>query len=153
MPKQPSSTGVADETTQGAAAGVPFESGATVRLQLPLHDSFASTLRVVLASLASDLGFSIDDIDDLRLAVSEVFSTLVHDANGSAAAVVDVAIVVASDGEQRTIDVTVGLPGQRPLDLDELARVIIGVAVDEFRADSESVRLVKSVTASGKPGA
>ena len=142
MPKHPSSTGVAAE--HATELDVPFESGSTVRLQLPLHDSFASTLRVVLASLGSDIGFSVDDIDDLRLAVSEVFTTLVQQDGAGGA--VDIAIGVATDGRRRTIDVSLVLPGERPLELDELARAIIGAAVEEFHAGPDAVRLVKRVT-------
>ena len=48
---------------------------------LPLHHRHASTVRVVAASLAADIGFSVDEIEDLRLGVDEAVSVMA-DADG-----------------------------------------------------------------------
>jgi hypothetical protein len=120
--------------------------GSTVRLQVPLRHEFASTVRVVVASIAADAGFSVDDIDDLRLAVSEVFSSFDtgpdHDSP-----VVDLSAraTVESDRPAVTIQLatsTGGVP-TGAIDLDELATTIIRAAVDEFRVDTGVVTLVK----------
>ena len=117
----------------------------TVRLQVPLRDEFASTVRMVVASLAADAGFSVDDIDDLRLAVSEVFSSFHSDDQRShAATVVDVAAQATADGgiEIRMTSSTGGVAAAVS-DLDELATTIIGAAVDVFSNDAGVVTLVK----------
>lgn len=47
-----------------------------VDVVVPLSPRHASTLRIMTASLGADAGFSIDEIDDLKLALSEAFSML-----------------------------------------------------------------------------
>jgi hypothetical protein len=122
----------------------------TVRLQVPLRHEFASTLRVVVASIGADIGFTVDDIDDLRLAVSEVFSSF--DSGADQTAVVDMAAEATTgldaDGSNRTaVEVRIGMSTggaqSGSIDLDELAMTIIRAAVDEFRIDAGVVTLVK----------
>jgi hypothetical protein len=129
----------------------PFADGSTIRLQVPLRDEFASTVRVVVASIGADAGFSVDDIDDLRLAVSEIFSSFDTGADHDAA-VVDLTVRALTgserNGSERTgVEVqlassTDGMP-TGAIDLDELATTIIRAAVDEFRIDAGVVTLLK----------
>ncbi len=126
------------------------EDAATVRLQVPLRDEFASTVRVVVASLAADAGFSVDDIDDLRLAVSEVFSSFTDGGDVAAhdtGAVVDIAArsAAGSTHNEAAIQIATSSGGVRidAIELDELATTIIRAAVDEFRIDAGVVTLVK----------
>jgi anti-sigma regulatory factor (Ser/Thr protein kinase) len=127
----------------------------TVRLQVPLRAEFASTVRVVVASIGADAGFTVDDIDDLRLAVSEVFSSFWSDSERDAndeGAVVDLAVDRTTDrgptgsatpGVEIRIATTSGGVPAGTTDLDELAMTIIRAAVDEFRIDGGVVTLVK----------
>jgi len=124
----------------------PLANGATVRLQVPLRDEFASTVRVVVASIGADAGFSVDDIDDLRLAVSEVFSSFDTRADHDAA-VVDLAARATIGSDRTAVEIqlaasTDGVP-TGAIDLDELATTIIRAAVDEFGIDAGVVTLVK----------
>ena len=43
---------------------------------VPLRTRYASTVRMIAASLGAEAGFTVDEIDDLRLALDEVFSLL-----------------------------------------------------------------------------
>ena len=43
---------------------------------VPLRTRYASTVRVIAASLGAEAGFTVDEIDDVRLALDEVFSLL-----------------------------------------------------------------------------
>ena len=117
--------------------------GSTVRLQVPSRDEFASTVRILVASIGADAGFSVDDIDDLRLAVSEVFSSF----DTRDAAVVDLAAraMIGSDRTEVEIQLATSSDGvpTGTIDLDELAMTIIRAAVDEFRVDAGVVTLVK----------
>ncbi len=112
-----------------------------VQLTIPLRSEYGSVLRLVAASFAADAAFSIDDIDDLRLAVSEVFSSALQDDERaatltavftSAASGVQVSLLVSTDG---------GSPGV--VELDELASAIIKASVDRVEVDEFSVRLTK----------
>ena len=71
-------------TTRAAALpGTASLSGAgrdVVTLRLPAAGAYLSVLRTATASLASRLDFTIDDIEDLRIAVDEACAILLPQA-------------------------------------------------------------------------
>ena len=122
-------------------------AGELITLDLPLTARHASTVRVVAASLAADCGFSIDEIDDLRLGINEAVS-IVTDIDAS----LEARLIVEFEVRDSTIAVAVrrfavdGLDGAEPI--DELARRILGVVVDSFEISDGSFLLWKSATPS-----
>jgi serine/threonine-protein kinase RsbW len=59
--------------------------GDVVEVQVPASADYVSTLRITAASLAARCELTIDDIEDLRLAVDEACALLLpHAAQGSA---------------------------------------------------------------------
>lgn len=60
---------VSAPTSVDSAAG--DSSRADVELRLPADGAYASVLRTTTAALAARLDFTIDDIEDLRIAVAE----------------------------------------------------------------------------------
>lgn len=54
---------------------------ADVELRLPADSAFASVLRTTTAGLAARLDFTIDDIEDLRIAVGEASAMLLEHAD------------------------------------------------------------------------
>ena len=44
-----------------------------VKLTVPARDEFARTVRMTAAALAGRMGMSLDDVDDVRIAVEEAF--------------------------------------------------------------------------------
>lgn len=106
-----------------------------VDLDLPLHSRHASTVRAVTASTAADAGFSVDDIDDLRLGVNESIAVLT-DVDEAADGRLHVRFE-CRPGEVRVTSQRVGHP--EPLtdgDLDVLARKILDAVVDEYAVDA-----------------
>lgn len=65
------------DTTSRAAAGVD----ADVELRLPADGAYASLLRTLAATLAARLDFTMDDIEDLRIAVSEAAAMVLDEAD------------------------------------------------------------------------
>ena len=55
-----------------------------VSLRLPADSAYLSVLRTAAAGLASRLDFTLDDIEDLRIAVDEACAMLLPRANGTA---------------------------------------------------------------------
>jgi len=55
-------------------------TGDRVILRLPAQGAYLSVVRTATASLASRLDFTIDDIDDLRIAVDEACAVLLTQA-------------------------------------------------------------------------
>lgn len=119
-----------------------------IELDLPAGTRYASTARAVVAALAADAGFSIDDIEDLRLAVDEAISVVCDRAEGGARlhlgfsrtarqVTATVALVDETSGGQ--VDGTVAL--------DPLAERILGAVVDSFSIDHGVFTLVKSTSA------
>jgi serine/threonine-protein kinase RsbW len=63
------------------------ESGlkrAAVELRLPADGAYASVLRTTTAALAARLDFTIDDIEDLRIAVGEASALILPEADPNA---------------------------------------------------------------------
>lgn len=104
---------------------------------VPLRTRYASTLRIIAASLGAEAGFSVDEIDDLRLALDEVFSMLAEHHGGAR-----VRTTFRVDGPQLVATLTLesGPIGARP---DELAANILRSVVDRCDFTDDSVTLAK----------
>ena len=113
-------------------------------MSLPPRAEFFATLRTLAASLGADAGFSIDEIDDLRLAISEVVTSLVDRVNvdGERAADdrIDVSFELGSGGLRVTITTQ---RSAKPVQLDDLASSILDSVVDDAVVSGGQVTLVK----------
>ena len=90
--------------TDSSAAAATRGKGDSVVLRLPAQGAYLSVLRTATASLASRLDFTIDDIEDLRIAVDEACAMLLAQAVAGA----DLQCVFKlTDG---AIDVAVSVP-------------------------------------------
>jgi anti-sigma regulatory factor (Ser/Thr protein kinase) len=118
-----------------------------IELELPLHHRHASTVRVVAASLGADAGFTVDEIEDLRLGVNEAVSVLadVDDADGAR-----LRLRFAMSGQTMTVTATrTGVDRVVKIDdVDELAVRILRAVVDDFRVDDGGFVVVKRAVAS-----
>ena len=112
-----------------------------VRLIVPAQARHVRLVRLTAAGVATDAGLDVDDVEDLRIAVSELFALLVDEDE--------------SDDEIEVVyrqrDHAVSIEGRRVLrhggagpapHPDDLALDILRVIVDEhrFKADSEERR-------------
>lgn len=127
--------GDTDATT--ATDGIGHDS---IDVTVPLRPEHAATLRVIVASLGSDNGLSVDEIDDVKLAVSEVFTLLADDADEVGATRAHVGYV-ARPGSI-TINLHRGLDDEE-LELDTLAATILASVVDRYAVDDTGITLVK----------
>lgn len=116
---------------------------ARVEVSVPFRTEYLSTLRTVAAALGADVGFSIDEIDDLRLAISEVVSSFVEaagDGDPQADDRIDVAFGI--DGASLAVGITTRR-GEIGVELDDLAAGILDSVVDQCAISTHSVHLVK----------
>lgn len=112
----------------------------TIEIIVPLRAEHAATLRVIVASLGSDNGLSVDEIDDVKLAVSEVFTLLVDDAEVVGATHAHVGYTTTAG----TITITLHRDvGEEQLELDALAATILSSVVDRHVVNTDGVTLVK----------
>ena len=109
-----------------------------IEIGVPLLAEHAATLRVIIASLGSDNGLSIDENDDLKLAVSEVFTVLIDHAADSGRALIRYWAETGTIRIHLTNDVD-----DHVLELDTVAQAILSSVVDEYTVGSDGVMLVK----------
>jgi anti-sigma regulatory factor (Ser/Thr protein kinase) len=119
-----------------------------VRLVVPAMPEFLRLARVTAAGLASRLGFTFDQVEDLRLAIDELCYGLTGN-HGRPGGTVNITYVVGDD----SLEVEgVGRFGraQRAVELTELSQVILAALVDEHELtegdDGPRFRLVKRRT-------
>ena len=124
---------------------------ADVELRLPADSAYASVLRTTTAGLAARLDFTIDDIEDLRIAVGEANAmALEHAAPGT-----DMVCSFVLASGRMTVTVTVESLGRSVPDLDSFAwQVLTTLATSaDFNAEerhfSVSVTMVSSAAEAG----
>lgn len=104
---------------------------------VPLRTRYASTVRMIAASLGAEAGFTVDEIDDLRLGLDEVFSLLAEGHAGER-----VRTTFRIDGRQISASLALesGVIDVAP---DELAANILRSVVDKFEFTERDVTLIK----------
>ena len=137
------STSTTIGTDREGSLQVPGEAGRdVVVLRLPAAGAYLSVLRTATASLASRLDFTIDDIEDLRIAVDEACAMLLTQAMAGADLecrfeltedAIDVAVsVLTLDGQEPSRDtfawtVLTALAGEVDSSVDAEERVTISL--------------------------
>jgi hypothetical protein len=104
---------------------------------VPLRTRYASTVRMIAASLGVEAGFSVDEIDDVRLALDEVFSMLAERHVGER-----VRTTFRLDGHQLVAGLALE-SGPIDVEPDELAANILRSVVDKYEFSADGVTLTK----------
>jgi serine/threonine-protein kinase RsbW len=115
----------------GAAAGGTVTE--TVRLMVPAALEFVRIARLTASGVASRVGFDVDEIEDLRVAVDELSSILVEAAGGDE---LQLAFTPTTDGIE--IEGRTRVTDSRTPDVDELTRQILAAVVDEYGVDTQN---------------
>lgn len=126
----------------------PVGVAEVVGLDLPLHHRHASTVRVVAASLAADIGFSVDEIEDLRLGVDEAVS-VVADVDGPPEARMHLRFELSGSALTVAVSRTGVADRIERGALDELAVRILGAVVDRFDVTDHGEFVVSKRTVHG----
>lgn len=130
-----------DTTPTSVADGGSALSGAgrdVVSLRLPAAGAYLSVLRTATASLASRLDFTIDDIEDLRIAVDEACAMLLVQAVPGAELTCDFELT----GDALAVSVTVPtLDGEEP-SRDTFAWTVLTALVGEVDSAVDADRRV-----------
>ena len=114
-----------------------LRTGGDVRLVVPASPEYLRLVRLTAAGLASRLGFTFDEVEDLRIAVDELCFHLLGDGGDPS-------------GDARTMDLTysagtdfiaitgkTGLTGQAP-EPSELSEQILDALVDEHEVSGDN---------------
>ena len=70
-------------TESSSSASIQAITAGPVQLVVPAEPALSRVVRLAAAGLASLTGFTIDDIEDIKIAVSEVMVALVEHGNGA----------------------------------------------------------------------
>jgi len=112
-----------------------------VTLRLPAAGAYLSVLRTATASLASRLDFTIDDIEDLRIAVDEACAMLLVQAVPGAD--LECSFELTSDAIRVTVTVPT-LDGKQP-SRDTFAWTVLTALAGEVDSSVDADRLVTLV--------
>lgn len=120
---------------------------ATVELTIPAQARFLASARLVAAALASDLGFSVDDVEELRIGIDEALTVLI-DAQPPGSSV-RIAFTVA-DGRPGRLTVEGVAPDPSATRtspaVDALVNRILEAVTDEFEVDADRFVLHKEAS-------
>jgi serine/threonine-protein kinase RsbW len=109
---------------------------ARVDLRVPGLPAYVRLARLVAAGLAGDCGFTVEELDDLRIAVDELVHAVMEDRPG-----IDIDLAYLADGATITVEGSRAGDGAVPA-IDPLAVEILTAATDHWLlwADDERVR-------------
>jgi serine/threonine-protein kinase RsbW len=111
------------------------EAADVVRLSLPADNRFLRLARLTATGVATDAGFALEQIEDLRLAIDEACAVLLDD---SASGELEITYRFRSDG-------TVEIEGQvsttaDSVDVHPVAADLLAMTTDEHVFESDSGR-------------
>lgn len=129
--------------TDGEKPAIRDDESLVIRLQIPAVARYLRLARLTGAGMASDLGFSVDALEDLRVAIDELCAALIDDTP------------VGTELELSYRELDGGLeiegrcvaPTENPPVLHAVARELLSILADEYSIGAagreRSFRLVK----------
>ncbi|MDX6373047.1 MAG: serine/threonine-protein kinase RsbW [Nocardioidaceae bacterium] len=120
-----------------APIGTADQSRADVELRLPADSAFVSVLRTTSAGLAARLDFTLDDIEDLRMAVGEASALVLPEAQPGS----DLVCEFFMRPGELTIQVSVPSPSPTPPDEDSFAWQVLTTLSTKASASTDDHRL------------
>lgn len=132
-----------DRVTEGTAAtqAGPAKARDSVAVRLPATSAYLSVLRSVTAGLAAQLDFTLDEIEDLRIAVDEACGLLI--GRRVAGGELDCDFSLSEDAMRVGVSVAT-VDGTEPA-RDSFAWHVLGALVDEVHADADGDQHVSIV--------
>lgn len=121
--------------------------GGRAQLRIPAEPRSLRLARLVVAGVAADAGFTVDEVEDLRVAVDEACAAVM--ATGATPGHVHVAVDVAEDGGGRRVEVTTwSEPAVVPV-VDAVPALLLEHTTEGWAVDGHCVRLWRTGTVSG----
>jgi serine/threonine-protein kinase RsbW len=129
-------------------------SRADVELRLPAGGAYATIVRTTAAGLAARLDFTIDDIEDLRIAIGEATALVIPQADPGA----DLVASFWFGRGSMTVELETEAIDDPPLDTESFAWQVLDTMAQDATARSEEGRFrvrftVTSTVAAGMTGA
>lgn len=105
-----------------------------VSVRLPAASAYLSVLRTATAGLAARLDFTLDEIEDLRIAVDEACAMLL----GHAVPGTDLIAEFELTGQEMIVRVEVSTVGQAEPKRDDFAWMVLTALADEVDAETDT---------------
>ena len=121
--------------------GIP-SGRADVELRLPADSAYASVLRTTTAGLAARLDFTIDDIEDLRIAVGEANAMVLEHADVGS----DLVCTFHLAPGRLVVAVTVSTHSEPVPDLDSFAWQVLSTLATSADIESGDGRFTVAMT-------
>lgn len=140
-------TDTGEGTMAGGAAAASEAGRDLVTIKLPATGAYLSVLRTATAGLAARLDFTLDEIEDLRIAVDEACAMLLSQAIGGA----DLECTFELDADAMRVSVAVlTQDGQQP-SRDTFAWTVLSALAGQVDSSADSdnrvtIQLVKQRT-------
>jgi len=119
----------------------------SVRLTIPARSRYLRLARLTAAGIASDLSFSLQGIEDLRVAVDEACAVLIEGCGVADHDTHEVDLHYCIVGDKLLIEGWSRCGGAGPVDLHPVARELLEMTADEHEfgttENGRSFRLVK----------
>ena len=133
-------------SAQQTAESPPFAASlpAAVELRVPAQGTYVPMLRTLTAGLAARCELTIDEVEDLRIAVDEACSLLLPLVSSSPDAALVARFSLASG--RLDVEAAVPAPPEAQPDRDGFAWTVLGALADEVEVRSENGRLAIGLT-------
>ena len=115
--------------------------GGEIRLSLPGVARYSRVARLALAGLASRSGLSYDDVEDVRIAVGELFNTLAAAETGSDALTTHPTITLVCRIRPESLEITASCEPGGTIEVTDLTEQILRAVVDEAAIDPNEPRI------------
>lgn len=119
-----------------------------VELRLPADSAYASVLRTTTAGLAARLDFTLDDIEDLRIAIGEASALVLPQADPGA----DLTCRFYLDHYAMTVEVSVPSAAPAPQDPDSFAWQVLSTLTTDSQLDASGGALTVRLTMASSLG-
>jgi serine/threonine-protein kinase RsbW len=116
---------------------------ADVELRVPADGAYVSVLRTMTASLAARLDFTVDDIEDLRIAVGEACALVLPRARSGGALRAEFRQTTGA----LTVSVRVDTAGPAQPDYESFAWQVLSTLATDTSADADDHQLAVTFTA------
>jgi serine/threonine-protein kinase RsbW len=120
-------------TTGGTSTTLGVTVPETVRLTIPAALEFVRIARLTASGVASRVGFDVEEIEDLRVAVDELSSILVD-----AAADGELQLAFTSGVDGIEIEGATHVAASTEPTIEDLTRQILAAVVDEYGIETEA---------------
>ncbi len=108
-----------------------------INIKLPAKPEYMSVARLTTAAIANRVGFTIDDIEDLKLAISEASNYLINKFSGTSHISIDYQINMDSSILAKVKVIGAIASSEKQMDDNELSLFIIESVSDQVIKEEE----------------